>query len=131
MPDRLTELRRQRALVQEQADWLDREIAACGGAKTPSVTAPGVPAANTAPVPLAPTNTSAMPEATSVDEVIYTPDPAGAIAQARRGCFLYFALALVLLGAALAAFFYLQYRDRPLLFMEKDAESPGSTAATH
>ena len=50
MPDRLAELRRQRALVQEHLAWLEREIAATE--KTPSATRPA-DAPLTAAAPLA------------------------------------------------------------------------------
>ncbi|HZP60009.1 MAG TPA: hypothetical protein VFB27_06750, partial [Opitutaceae bacterium] len=47
--DHLSELRRQRALVQEHLAWLDREIAAAAGETTPLTLAPkppGPPAAS-------------------------------------------------------------------------------------
>lgn len=40
MPDRLDELRRQRALVQQHLAWLDAEIAAAQGGATPAPAAP-------------------------------------------------------------------------------------------
>lgn len=39
MPDRLAELRRQRALVQQHLAWLDAEIAAAEGEKPPATPA--------------------------------------------------------------------------------------------
>ncbi len=122
MSDRLNELRRQRALVQQQADWLDREIAACADSQPPPPAASAL-----APVPSAPEPTVSL----TIEDQIYTPDPAGASAQAKRGCLLYFALAFFLLAVGLFAFFYLRYSDRPLLFMEKDVDPPGSTQAVH
>lgn len=126
MSDRLNELRRQRALVQQQADWLDREIAACAGTEQPT-------AAPTPVVSGATAGTSApAPDASlTIEDQIYTPDPAGASARAKRGCFLYFALAFLLLAVGLLAFFYLRYGDRPLLFMEKDVDPPSHSQAMH
>lgn len=124
MSDRLTELRRLRAHVQEQADWLDREIARHSGSETPATTPPP-PAPN--PAVAAPRT----PEAAPFDEQLYTADPVAAGAEAKRGCFLYFTLALVLLAAALAGLYYLHYRDRPLLLMDKDAEPAGTAHAEH
>ncbi|MBP6506943.1 MAG: hypothetical protein KA257_05205 [Opitutaceae bacterium] len=121
MSDRLAELLRQRALLQQQADWLDREIAACTAAGQPSAPAPS-PVVSTAAVP--------VPAATPSPELefasAYTPDPVGTQRQVKRGCFIYFCIALVLLGAALFAAFSLLYPDRPMLFMEKDQGSPGN-----
>jgi hypothetical protein len=95
-PAQLNELRRQRALVQQHLDWLDREIT---GAAPPPALPPPDP---TPPVP------TAAP--------VYEPDPVGASQAARRGCLLYAALTLALLAAALVALYFWRYRDRPLLF---------------
>jgi len=108
MSDRLSELRRQRALLQQHADWLDREIAACGN------TQPAAPV--TAPKPVVSPAENIVPES-----AVSLPDPVQAGQQARRGCFLYLILTLVLIGAVLAAIFHFRYGDRPLLFMERDA----------
>jgi hypothetical protein len=110
MSDRLSELRRQRALIQQHADWLDREIAACSGPR------PTVPTPVAAPKPVV-----SQPESVALESMVSLPDPVQAGQQARRGCFLYLVLALVLIGAALAAIFHFRYGDRPLLFMERDA----------
>jgi len=98
-PDRLSELRRQRALVSLHLEWLDREIAAAEPPATPP-----------APAPLesGPRSMGIMPE--------YAPDPEGAQRATKRGCLLYAALALVLFFAVLAAIYFWRYRDRPLLF---------------
>lgn len=98
-PDRLSELRRQRALVSQHLEWLDREIAAAE--------------------PLAPSPAPAPPESDPRPMVImpeYAPDPEGAQRATKRGCLLYAALALVLFFAVLAAIYFWRYRDRPLLF---------------
>jgi hypothetical protein len=110
MSDRLSDLRHQRALLQQHTDWLDREIAACSGSQ-PSV-----------PAPTAATKSDVSPpENVALEPVVPLPDPVQASQQARRGCFLYLILALVLIGAIMAAIFHFRYGDRPLLFMERDA----------
>jgi len=103
-PDRLRELRRQRALVADQLARLDREIAAAtdsppGGAAPPATASPTEPE----------TAFPATLDATAVDPTAVRNDT-------RRGCFLYFAAALLALGLALAAVYYFFYRDRSLLF---------------
>jgi hypothetical protein len=112
MSDRLTELRRQRALLQQHADWLDREIAAC----LPAAPRP------TAAVPQ-PANPVARPETPAVTEELYTPDPVSAGAQARRGCLLTVAVAALLFFALGATIYFVYYRDRPLLMMEREDQS--------
>jgi len=102
MPDRLDDLRRQRALVQEQLAWLDREIAA----QSSSPARPAQPST----LPVAPATLPATPEEA------YEPDPAAAGSDARRGCIVTVALALLLLGVVLVAVYFIAYRDHPLLF---------------
>jgi hypothetical protein len=112
MSDRLTELRRQRALLQQHADWLDREIAAC---------LPATPAAPAAVPP--PASPVVRPEPPAVADELYTPDPVSAGAQARRGCLVTVAVAALLLLALGAAIYFVYYRDRPLLMMEREDQS--------
>lgn len=106
MPDRLAELRRQRALVQQHLDWLDREIAATGPA--PSKDNPPQLAPAVAPTPLP----AVAPEA-------YAPDPTATQQEVKRGCLLWLVAGLLVLGAIFAAIYFYAYRDRPLLFMER------------
>ncbi len=120
MSDRLTELRRQRALVQDHADWLDREIAACVAAM------PGPPADASLPTTSVSPSSAPVPPLEAPPELIYTPDPAGTRQQVKRGCFLYFFIALALLSAALFTLLYVRYRDRPMLFMAKDEPAAGT-----
>lgn len=96
-PQRLAELQRQRDLVREHLNWLDKEIAAeLGPASLPALTViPALEAAASLPVP----------------------DAVGAATSARRGCFLVFATAMVLIVIALVAVYFLRYRDRPIIFM--------------
>lgn len=114
MADRLSDLRRQRAAIQQHLDWLDREIAA---AQTGPVTAPTP--VSPAPVPPAPlvTPVVAAPDAALTD--LGQPDPVNAARQAKKGCLLYLAVALVIFFAAIFAIFFFAYGDRPWLFMDR------------
>jgi hypothetical protein len=122
MPDRLEILRQQRALVQEQLAWFDREIAAL----TPI--APGTPAAPASPspdaatpaVPVAPQATAvrqAAPVSPPLDFPEYQADPVGMQSAARRGCLMYAGLAFLLLFLGAVAIYFLGYRDHPVLFV--------------
>lgn len=121
MSDRLTDLRRQRAAIQQHLEWLDREIAAAssGPAAAPVPVKP-------APVPAAPPATSDAPVPDSVLSDLGQPDPVNAARQAKKGCLLYLAVALVIFFAAILAIFYFAYGDRPWLFMDRSeaASSP-------
>jgi hypothetical protein len=93
MSERLDELRRQRALAQEQLAWLDREIARESG--------PGskpAPAA-TAPAPAATPTAMSTEAARAADEILarYRDESPNTERDVKRGCYLYFVLALVLL----------------------------------
>jgi hypothetical protein len=91
MSDRLRELRRQRALVQEQLAWLDQEIAKASSEEKsfPS----SVP-----PVVSVPVQTQAMASADAIiDE--YRVAPEVVKSDVRKGCLLYFALGLGLIVA--------------------------------
>ena len=105
--DRLSELQRQRALAQEQLAWLDREIARESGQ------------APTAPVPVAPVVPAARPPGEmsadanhAADEIIarYQTPPASTTQDVKRGCFLYFFVALgtVLLVVGAIWLFYIR-----------------------
>jgi hypothetical protein len=125
MSDRLQQLLRQRALLQEHLAWLDREIAeASGGAPTPAPAATPSPAPIAAPIapkPATPTYVASQaaqilaaaaaakpapapaaevsPEIAAVaDEIIqkYQSGPDAMKTDIRKGCFLYFFGALVL-----------------------------------
>ncbi len=109
MPDRLAELRRQRALVQEHLAWLEREIAATE--KTS-----GAPTLASAPLPLAPHTSGPASPATakpapseaSVDEILsqYRSAPDVVRQDVRKGCLLYFGLALVAFVACVAILYF-------------------------
>ena len=121
MSERLAELRRQRALVQEHLAWLDREIAA---SSPPSAPEPAAPSA--APPPpvrptvqptalrqvappaarLAATSNSAPVDADSILEQ-YRTAPGSLQSDVRKGCLLYFAGALALLALGVTALSFL------------------------
>jgi hypothetical protein len=124
MSDRLAELRRQRALVEQHLAWLDREIAAEtarlspaeAGAKiaavvtaakpaaTPSITKPIIPAPAMASVTPAVTP-PANPEADRILEEFHVA-PATVHEDVRKGCFLYFAAALAIFAAIIALLYF-------------------------
>ncbi len=109
MSDRLAELRRQRTLVQQHLDWLDREIATVETAALPRDHPPK-------PVPAATVPAAVTPPATEA----YAPDPAATQQEVKRGCLLWLVAGLLILGAVFAAIYFLAYGDRPLLFMERE-----------
>jgi hypothetical protein len=86
--DRLEQLRRERRLIAEHLQWLDREIAAEQGA---------VPqAAQEIPSP--------DPRQEEADVIArYAPSPQAAAASARRGCLLYAGIVLFVTLASLVA----------------------------
>ena len=106
MSDRLTELQRQRALIQGHLAWLDREIAAADGQ-------PAAPASTVTPLP--PPSFPAVPPATvapamaekDADAIIsrFGSDSQNLAANARKGIYVLFGLALVLFGIAVFALY--------------------------
>lgn len=110
MSDRLAELVRQRALVEEHLAWLDRQIADAAPAAKPRP-ASDIPVVTTTVVPAdAPPLRAQSVEASSVHAFPAAPDDADAIMakyripssalkdDVRKGCLLYFAAAFVVLG---------------------------------
>lgn len=114
-PDRVDELRRQRAVIQAHLDWLDREIARTSGEVTPPVAAP-------APIP--PTPPAALDSLPN-----FEPDPVSAAGDAKRGCLLWFLAVVLLGGAAIAAVLFWRYRDHPMLFMPDDSNPPAASSS--
>jgi hypothetical protein len=125
--DRLTELRRQRALVQEHLAWLDREI----GDAEKTLAAPSSAAKASAPtlavetraLPAVPatksTTTAWTGRAAASDAAVGAPQAeADAIIEKyrvpstdiqndiRKGCFLYFAAAFLILGGVIAVLYF-------------------------
>ena len=123
MSDRLTDLRRQRVAIQQHLEWLDREIAtAQTGASSQLQPAPA--AIQPAPVAAPSASVVTAPEAILPD--MGQPDPANAARQAKTGCLLYLAVALVVLCATIFIIFHLADGDRPWLFMDR-GEAAAST----
>ena len=120
-PDRLAELRRQRALLQQHSDWLDREIAVAQAGATPVATPPPAsPAAVIsplpAPVPVPVPGPAPAPAlgATDPDTILsqYRSDESRLKTDVRKGCLLYSALAFVLLILGVFGL-YLLFRRPP------------------
>ena len=103
MSDRLQELLRQKALLDEHAAWLEREIAAERGRAGENLPAAAPPAPVPAPPP--PGMTDADADAL-LDQ--YRNNPQSIQQEVKRGCLLYFfgALALVGLGVLIVYFVY-------------------------
>ncbi|HSY54793.1 MAG TPA: hypothetical protein VK785_10120 [Opitutaceae bacterium] len=96
--DRLQELRRQHALVQEHLAWLDREIASTAGGAAPAPAIQGQPI-----VPVA--------DGGDIDALIesYKAEARSTPATVRRGCFFAFAAALLLFFlCVLALYLYIR-----------------------
>ena len=104
MSDRLQELLRQKALLAEQAAWLEREIAA------EQARAGVTPPAAVAVVPASPPPASTVATTEALFEQ-YRPNPQSVQQEVKRGCYLYFLGALVVLGLGVLAI-YLVYRHR-------------------
>lgn len=126
MSDRLTDLRRQRALVQQHLEWLDREIAAAQPRPaetnpTPPPTPPAAAAPSPVRVPILPTSTD------PVVAEFAQPDPVNAARKAKQGCLLYLVVALVVFFATVFVIFHFAYGDRPWLFMDRE-DVPAPTA---
>jgi hypothetical protein len=127
MADRLDELRKQRALVQQHLTWLDHEIAAMTVTRLTlppfamrSGTRPPVPTATTPAVPPGPAAGLPVPELAD-----FQVDPDNVHVDTRRGCILYAAIALIVLIAICGVIYFVGYRDRPVLFVpEKSGPTP-------
>ncbi len=108
MTDRLQDLQRQRALAEEQLAWINREIAKeIGQTSAPAAQPAALPVT---PAPAAINPVAAAEAARMADEIIaryHGKDGDAQITRSdvRRGCFLYFALAMLLLGAGVAALY--------------------------
>lgn len=99
MSDRLSQLHRQRALLQEHLAWLDREIAAEQPTAQPGTKPAAPPASSAAVVP-------AATEALATDILAqYQSDPASVKEDVKKGCFLYFFLAFAVVGIGVLALY--------------------------
>ncbi len=108
MSDRLAELKRQRALAQEQLAWFDREIARESG-QLPAAALPGTPLTPLTPavpvstIPVVDSAASAAAEAAAAraaDEILakYEKNPQNAAQDVKRGCYLWFAFGMGMLA---------------------------------
>lgn len=103
MPDRLTDLQRQRTLIADHLAWLDRQIATESVHKTSPT--PSAPAAQVAGPVLAPTPISApLPSPSDAEAILaqYQTHPASLREDVRKGCLLYLMLAFALVAAGVA-----------------------------
>jgi uncharacterized membrane protein len=124
MSDRLSELLRQRALLQDHLAWLDRQIAEASAASrgAPPLTRPAPPAAvtppashpataavltatlNRVPAPVVGSPAPAHPSAVSEEE--YRVEVKNIERDVRKGCVLYFVAALLFLSVVVLALYY-------------------------
>jgi len=102
--DRLAELQRQRALLQEHLAWLDREITA-EQIKSGLTANAAAPAAETTTSPAPEPRANPIPDA---DALIgqYSASPESLQSDVRKGCFFYVALATVALIALVTVLYF-------------------------
>jgi hypothetical protein len=109
--DRLDELKRQRALAQQQVEWFDREIATATGVM-PAVATLLEPKPAPGGTPPAPAPAAAnIPQAAADIMERYRQETSGSMAKdAKRGCLIAFVVGMVLMAIVpLAAYlFYLR-----------------------
>lgn len=121
-PDRLAELRRQRALVAQHLAWIDAELTAAGAGQSPAGTPPSPPSSKPE---LTPTDASPAPAGAEADpgvalanaradEIIekYRATEALDPAATKRGCLVLFGALFVLGGALLLAIYYFGYNPK-------------------
>ena len=121
-PDRLAELRRQRALVAQHLAWIDSELTAAGAGQTsqplaaPPPTIPSAvsdePGEPTAPATLAASEDAAIALAqTRADEIIekYRATEALDPRAAKRGCLVLFGAFFAFAGFVILAIYYFRY----------------------
>jgi hypothetical protein len=111
--DRLNELRRQRALLQQHMEWLDREIAAASGNARPAPLPlqPPTPQMATSASKLSPIISVSLTETPSpqdTDALLrqYASDPKDSEASVKRGCWIAFIAAFALLGLVMAVWYF-------------------------
>ncbi|HEY1764014.1 MAG TPA: hypothetical protein VGF85_03760 [Opitutaceae bacterium] len=111
MSERLDEYRRQRALLKEHLEWLDRQIAGLEGRPAPDSPPPPSLSEDPGPDP-APPRLSPRPSDLDAEAILSQyRQPEGALRNdARRGCLLFFALGLALTALAVVALFLLLRR---------------------
>jgi hypothetical protein len=117
MSDRLAELRRQRALVQQHLEWLDREIAAADGGAASTGTTLSTPAATAALSPPAAPLKPAVETPAQTDEVSeqilqeYRVPSESLQQDVRKGCLLYFVAGLTLFALGIVVLYFLVQRE--------------------
>lgn len=127
MPDRLDELRKQRALVQQHLTWLDHEIAAVTVTR---LTLPPFAMRSSTRPPIAPTATTPSVPLGGAAKPVVVPElsefqvnPDEVQVDTRKGCILYAALAFLILVLILVVIYFVGYRDNPVLFVPDKGES--------
>lgn len=110
MSDRLRHLQRQHTLLREHLAWIEAEIAR--EAPADATPAPASPATIAAPLPLAPEAAAARPAASDADELLekYGAQERQNPADIRKGCFMVFASALLLLALGIGCVWVFFYR---------------------
>lgn len=116
MSDRLRELHRQRALLQDHLAWLEREIKEADGTSQPNAAAtqphtataqsPSPPSASTMGLSVitpGPTATGSVADAI-LDK--YRVKPTSVQQDVRKGCFLYFTLGFILFVLGVLGLYY-------------------------
>lgn len=118
MSDRLSHLQRQQALLREHLAWIESEIAAESGKSAPSPLAPILPSSQpraSAPPSLPVSSTGSITAAppAEVDALIeqYATTERQNPADIRRGCFLVFTAAFLLLAGVVGAVWLLFYNN--------------------
>jgi len=106
---RKEELQRERNLVASHLAWLDLELARLEG-EAPKVSENPAPKPAAAPLPVP--RTDALPEDPMTEQLIQqqTESSSKSVSEAKRGCFLVFAAALLILGSAVFLGYWLKYR---------------------
>lgn len=116
-PDRLAELRRQRALVAQHLAWIDSELIAAGAGQPPASTAPAAAVATpdlsppVLPAVGAADNPAVALAHAKADEIIeqYRATEALDPASTKRGCLLLMGAVFAIGGAILLAIYYFGY----------------------
>jgi hypothetical protein len=101
--DRADELRRQRDLLREHLDWIERELANELGASRPEPQVMPRPVAPQ-PLPFRPAPVDDRDAEAILAE--YRTPPMSIAARTKFGCVAYFVIGMALLGAAVAAFYF-------------------------
>jgi hypothetical protein len=107
MSDRLSDLQRQRALLQEHLAWLDREITQASNTKPTTPASPGNAQATSAALPTPLRGPNALQPSATVP-LDGPQETAGAMAaDAKRGCLIAFAVGMVLFFALVLGAYFL------------------------